>query len=54
MPAAVDSHPTRLSESVYLSMWGYAEGNRTVVAIVVVVVVIAAIAYVTRKLWRGR
>lgn len=33
-------------------MWGYAEGNKTVVAIVVVVVVIAAIAYVTRSLWR--
>ena len=33
-------------------MWGYAEGNTTVVAIVVVVVVIAAIAFVTRNLWR--
>lgn len=35
-------------------MWGYAEGNRTLVAIVVVLVVGAAIAYLARKLWRGR
>lgn len=33
-------------------MWGYAEANRTVLAIVVIVVVIAALAYVTRGLWR--
>jgi len=33
-------------------MWGYAQGNRTVLAVVVVVVVIAAVAYVTRRLWR--
>jgi hypothetical protein len=35
-------------------MWGYAEGNKTVVAVVVVLVVIAAIAYVARRLWRRR
>lgn len=33
-------------------MWGYAEGNPTVVGIVVVVVAIAAITYVTRRLLR--
>jgi hypothetical protein len=33
-------------------MWGYAEGNKTVVAIVVIVVVIAAIAFVGLRLWR--
>jgi heme/copper-type cytochrome/quinol oxidase subunit 2 len=35
-------------------MWGYAEGNRTVVAAVVVIVVIAALVYVARKFWRRR
>lgn len=35
-------------------MWGYAEGNKTVIAVVVVVIVIAALAYVTRDLWRRR
>jgi hypothetical protein len=35
-------------------MWGYAEGNKTVVAVVVVIVVIAAIAYVARRFWRRR
>ena len=35
-------------------MWGYAEGNKTVVAVVVALVVIAAIAFVARKFWRGR
>jgi hypothetical protein len=34
------------------ALWGYAEGNTTAVAIVVVIVALAAIAYVTRKLWR--
>jgi uncharacterized membrane protein len=33
-------------------MWGYAEGNKTLVAIVVIVVVVAAIAFVARRLWR--
>jgi predicted RND superfamily exporter protein len=33
-------------------MWGYAEGDTKVVAIVVIIVVIAALAYVTRGLWR--
>jgi len=33
-------------------MWGYAEGNATVVAVVVVIVALAAIAYVARRLWR--
>ena len=35
-------------------MWGYAEGNATLVGIVVVVIVVAAAAYVGRQLWRGR
>jgi hypothetical protein len=35
-------------------MWGYAEGNKTAVAVVVVVVVLAAIGFFVRKLWRGR
>jgi hypothetical protein len=33
-------------------MWGYAEGNKTVVAIVVALVVVAALAFLARKLWR--
>jgi uncharacterized membrane protein len=33
-------------------MWGYAEGNATVVGIVVVLIAVAAIAYVVRRLWR--
>lgn len=33
-------------------MWGYAEGNATVVGIVVAIIGIAAIAYVARRLWR--
>jgi uncharacterized membrane protein len=33
-------------------MWGYAEGNKTVVAIVVVLVVVAALAFLGRKFWR--
>ena len=33
-------------------MWGYAEGNKTLVAIVVVVVVAAAIAFVARRIRR--
>jgi hypothetical protein len=35
-------------------MWGYAEGNKTVVTVVVVIIVVAAIAYVVRRFWRGR
>ncbi|MEJ7598424.1 MAG: LPXTG cell wall anchor domain-containing protein [Kofleriaceae bacterium] len=35
-------------------MWGYAEGNPTVVAIVVGLVVIAAIAYVVVRSRRRR
>ncbi|MBS1123099.1 MAG: hypothetical protein H6Q90_5327 [Deltaproteobacteria bacterium] len=31
-------------------MWGYAEGNKTLVAVVVVLIAIAAIAYVARRL----
>lgn len=31
-------------------MWGYAEGNQTLVTIVVVIVAIAALAYVGRRL----
>jgi len=30
-------------------MWGYAEGNETLVAIVVIVVLVAAIAYLARR-----
>jgi len=33
-------------------MWGYAEGNATVVGIVVVIIAGAAIGYVVRRLWR--
>lgn len=33
-------------------MWGYAEGNKTIIAVVVIIVAIAALAYVTRSLWR--
>ena len=33
-------------------MWGYAEGNPTVVGIVVIIVAVAAVAYVARKLWK--
>jgi high-affinity Fe2+/Pb2+ permease len=39
---------------LYESMWGYAEGNKTIVAVVVVVVAIAAIAFIARKLWQRR
>jgi hypothetical protein len=34
------------------ALWGYAEGNETVVGIVVVIVIAAAIAFVTRRYWR--
>jgi hypothetical protein len=34
------------------AMWGYAEGNATVVGIVVVIIAAAAIGYVARRLWR--
>lgn len=33
-------------------MWGYAEGNQTLVTIVVVIVVIAALGYVGRALFK--
>jgi uncharacterized membrane protein len=33
-------------------MWGYAEGNKTVVAIVVLIIAAAAIAFIARKFWR--
>jgi uncharacterized membrane protein len=33
-------------------MWGYAEGNSTVVGILVVLIATAAIGYVVRRLWR--
>jgi hypothetical protein len=33
-------------------MWGYAEGNATVVGILVVLIGVAAIGYVARRLWR--
>jgi hypothetical protein len=34
------------------AMWGYADGNTTIVAIVVAIIAIAAVAYVARRLWR--
>jgi len=34
------------------TMWGFAEGNKTIIAVVVVLVAIAAVAYVARRLWR--
>jgi hypothetical protein len=33
-------------------MWGYAEGNATIVGIVVVIIAAAAIGYVARRWWR--
>jgi hypothetical protein len=33
-------------------MWGYAEGNATVVGIVVVIIGVAAVGYVVRRLLR--
>ena len=33
-------------------MWGYAEGNPTLVGIVVIVIAAAAVAYVVRRLWK--
>jgi len=39
---------------ILYAMWGYAEGNTTVVGVVVVIIVIAALVYVTRGLWRRR
>jgi hypothetical protein len=36
-------------------MWGYAEGNETLVAIVVIAVVVGAVAYLARRyLGKGR
>jgi hypothetical protein len=35
-------------------MWGYAEGNATVVGIVVAVIAAAAVAYVARGILRRR
>jgi hypothetical protein len=35
-------------------MWGYAEGNKTVIAVVVALIVVAAVAFIARKYWRGR
>ncbi len=34
------------------SLWGYAEADTTIVAIIVALVVIAAVAYVASRLWR--
>ena len=49
-PTPVDSGRRRF-HSVGI-MWGYAEGNSTLVGIVVVIVALAAIGYVGRRLWR--
>ena len=35
-------------------MWGYAEGNATLVGIVVVLIVLAAVIYVVRSVTRRR
>jgi len=35
-------------------MWGYAEGNETVVAIVVGIVVVGALLYVFRRFLKGK
>jgi hypothetical protein len=35
-----------------LALWGYAEGNPTLVVIVALVIVAAAIGYVVRRWWR--
>jgi hypothetical protein len=46
--------PTRRPSILYV-MWGYAEGNETLVAIVVILVCVAAIAYLARRfIRRGR
>lgn len=37
---------------ILYQMWGYAEGDTTLVAIVVVFVAMAAVAYVVLRLWR--
>jgi high-affinity Fe2+/Pb2+ permease len=34
------------------AMWGYAQGNATIVGIVVLIIGAAAIVYVARRLWR--
>lgn len=33
-------------------MWGYAEGNATIVGIIVAIIAAAAIGHVVRRLWR--
>ena len=33
-------------------MWGYAQGNATMLGIVVAIISIAALGYVGRRLWR--
>lgn len=48
-PLTPTAHPTILRE-----MWGYAEGNQTLVTIVVLIVVVAAIAYVADRVWGRR
>lgn len=35
-------------------MWGYAEGNATLVGIVVILIVAAAVVYVLRSVTRGK
>jgi hypothetical protein len=42
----------RSGPTILYRMWGYAEGNKTVVAIVVALIAIAAVAFLARKLWR--
>jgi hypothetical protein len=37
---------------ILLDMWGYAEGNATLVGIVVIVVALAAVTYVVMRVFR--
>lgn len=48
MPLTAASLP-----SILEGMWGYAEGDATLVGIVVVVVAIAAVAFVARRVGQG-
>ena len=47
----VDSN-LRASHPVVRPMWGYAEGNPTIVGIVVVIIGLAAVGYIVRRLLR--
>lgn len=54
-PTSIEAEPGRwpkASTSLGSAMWGYAQGNATIVGIVVVIIGAAAIGYVVRRLWR--